>query len=279
MLNLIGKPAGGIIVIVTRRYFNALAAASATAKDAAPTYGADPADLAARLQALMRAYPETISGIDGNDLLLKDGTRLAISDGRSDKSFDDLLNAPDIGDMFAFAYRAGAPAAAPPLNFDPGRVRVEALFRALYGDCLTGTLAKTRKVAWVPKHGGGGVTFTTAQGADKALEAVSAELDQLPKSFSKFLVPSAGTYNCRAIAKTDRMSMHAYAAAIDISTGQTTYWQWVKPGPDGLYHWSNKIPPEIVAAFEKHGFIWGGRWYHYDTMHFEYRPELLPSAK
>jgi hypothetical protein len=28
-------------------------------------------------------------------------------------------------------------------------------------------------------------------------------------------------------------------------------------------------------VFEKHGFIWGGKWYHYDTMHFEYRPELL----
>jgi hypothetical protein len=72
------------------------------------------------------------------------------------------------------------------------------------------------------------------------------------------------------------MSMHAYAAAIDLSTKETTYWQWVKPGPDGLYHWSNSIPDEIIAIFEKHGFIWGGRWYHYDTMHFEYRPELLP---
>ena len=105
----------------------------------------------------------------------------------------------------------------------------------------------------MPKHGGGSVTFTTAQGADKALEAVSAELDQLPKSFTKFLVPSAGTYNCRAIAKTDRMSMHAYAAAIDINTKQTTYWQWVKPGADGLYQWSNKIrrrssPPSRSTA-------------------------------
>jgi peptidoglycan LD-endopeptidase CwlK len=34
---------------------------------------------------------------------------------------------------------------------------------------------------------------------------------------------------------------------------------------------------EIVAIFEKHGFIWGGKWYHYDTMHFEYRPELMPA--
>ena len=23
------------------------------------------------------------------------------------------------------------------------------------------------------------------------------------------------------------------------------------------------------------GAIWGGRWFHYDTMHFEYRPELI----
>jgi hypothetical protein len=35
------------------------------------------------------------------------------------------------------------------------------------------------------------------------------------------------------------------------------------------------MPREIVDIFERHGFIWGGRWYHYDTMHFEYRPELL----
>lgn len=39
---------------------------------------------------------------------------------------------------------------------------------------------------------------------------------------------------------------------------------------------ANRIPPEIVAVFERHGFIWGGRWRHFDTMHFEYRPELLP---
>jgi D-alanyl-D-alanine carboxypeptidase len=35
------------------------------------------------------------------------------------------------------------------------------------------------------------------------------------------------------------------------------------------------VPAAIVHVFEHNGFIWGGRWYHYDTMHFEYRPELL----
>jgi hypothetical protein len=42
--------------------------------------------------------------------------------------------------------------------------------------------------------------------------------------------------------------------------------------------WANQIPQVIVDAFEAEGFIWGGRWYHYDTMHFEYRPELLDPA-
>jgi hypothetical protein len=37
----------------------------------------------------------------------------------------------------------------------------------------------------------------------------------------------------------------------------------------------NRIPFEVVEPFEAEGFIWGGKWYHYDTMHFEYRPELF----
>jgi len=32
-------------------------------------------------------------------------------------------------------------------------------------------------------------------------------------------------------------------------------------------------PP--VEVFKRHGFTWGGKWHHYDTMHFEYRPELF----
>jgi hypothetical protein len=255
------------------------AASAAHAKDGGG-YGADPADIGAWAARLADAYPAAISGFDEKALVLKDGERLVLSDGRLDKTFEELLQAPDIGDMFAFAYPAGTAAKAPAKNFDPGRVRVEKLFRALYGDCRKGQVEpQLRRIAWVPGHGGGSVMITTAQGADKALEAVSKELDQLPAKYAKYLVPSAGTYNCRPIAKTDRMSMHAYGAAIDLNTRHTTYWQWVKPGADGLYKWSNDIPAEIIAVFEKHGFVWGGRWYHFDTMHFEYRPEFFDARK
>ena len=62
--------------------------------------------------------------------------------------------------------------------------------------------------------------------------------------------------------------------AIDIATKHAHYWRW--PGKAGRAQWRNEIPMEIVRVFERHGFIWGGRWHHYDTMHFEYRPELMP---
>jgi hypothetical protein len=34
-----------------------------------------------------------------------------------------------------------------------------------------------------------------------------------------------------------------------------------------------------VAVFEREGFIWGGKWYHFDPIHFEYRPELTGGGR
>ena len=59
-------------------------------------------------------------------------------------------------------------------------------------------------------------------------------------------------------------------AAIDINTKSSDYWLWSSGGA-----YRNRIPFAIVEIFERHGFIWGGKWGHFDTMHFEYRPELL----
>lgn len=243
---------------------------------AAGTYGAPPPDMQAHLESLKRAYPDVVAGFDERDLILKDGERLAISDGRTDKTFEELLDHPDIDDMFAFAYPKGAAPGQPPVNVDPGRIRVEPLFKAIYGDCRKGEVkGRLRRIAWLPRHGGGHVRVTTAAGADKALEAVSKDLDRLPAKLVKYVVPSGGTYNCRVIAGTRRLSVHAFGAAIDVNTRYSAYWRWEKPDSKGRYRWKNRIPAEIVAVFEKHGFVWGGRWHHYDTMHFEYRPELL----
>ena len=257
--------------------FAAALAASTGAASAQSTYGAPPADLAARLDALVRAYPDFIARHEGGFLVLRDGTKFAISDGRTDKSFDELLEKPDIDDMFYAAYPAGAKPQAPAKNFDPGRVRFEPLFIAMYGDCFKGEVTKRlRAVEWLPAHHGGKVMITTANGVDRALEAVSRELDKLPDELIAFLKPNAGTYNCRAIAGSTARSMHAYGASIDINVAYSAYWRW--GGHPEAPVWTNRIPFEIVEIFRRHGFIWGGYWYHYDTMHFEYRPEVLTDS-
>jgi hypothetical protein len=242
----------------------------------AESYGAPPPDIAAKLDRLVRAYPDFIASHDGNWLTLKNGTRFAVSDGRANKNFDEMIENADIDDMFYRDYPAGADPAPPPKDFDPGRVRFEPLFNAMYGDCARGEVtARLRAIAWLPKHGGGHVLITTVNGVDKALEAAVRELDELPARFLKYLKPNSGTYNCRNVAGATSRSVHAWGAAIDINSAQSDYWRW-SASEHGEPVWHNRIPIEIVRVFEKHGFIWGGAWYHYDTMHFEYRPELLP---
>ena len=233
-----------------------------------------------KIAALVAAYPDHIATQDDNELVMKDGTRFAIDDGKGEKPFETLLNQPDIADQFYVPYRLGNAGFPPGVDEDPGRVRFEPLFRKMYGDCQKGEVeGRLVTVKWLPKNKGGSVKVTSINGVAKALEAVSAELDELPQKFMRYLKPSAGTYNCRVIAGTKRMSMHSYAASIDINTKVSDYWRWSKADKDGKYPYKNQVPIEIVEIFEKHGFIWGGKWYHYDTMHFEYRPELVALGK
>ncbi|MFY9685830.1 MAG: M15 family metallopeptidase, partial [Pseudolabrys sp.] len=237
-------------------------------------YGAVPDSIKQDLDRLVAAYPDTVAGHDGTFLMLKNGARLRISDGRTGKTFQDLLESPDIDDMFYARYPANAEPKQPGTNSDPGRVRFAPLFAAMYGDCNKNEVVRNlRTVKWLPKHGGGSVKVTTVNGVATALEKISRELDELPADRVKYLLPAAGTYHCRTVAGSRAPSMHAYGAAIDINTKHADYWRW--SADRSTPRWRNRIPVEIVRIFEEHGFIWGGAWYHYDTMHFEYRPELL----
>lgn len=245
---------------------------------AADLYGSEPPNISEYLERLVKSYPDIIAGHDGGFLLLRNGAKYAISDNRNDKTFQQLLENPDIGDMFYTPYPAGMTPRQPAKDIDPGRVRFEPLFNAMYGDCNKGEVEKNlRSVDWLPRHHGGVVRITKVNGVDKALQAVSTELDNLPNEFMKYLIPSSGTYNCRKISGSSAKSMHAYAAAIDLNTQFSNYWRWAGQERQEI-KWESRIPIEIVRIFEKHRFIWGGYWYHYDTMHFEYRPELFLST-
>jgi hypothetical protein len=222
------------------------------------------------LAKLKDAYPQQIVGSEGNNLIWRDGERMVLQYSAIDRPLNQVLKAPLLGDMFRFHYPKRAAATVPQMLHDPGRIRYESFFTKMYGDCRRGGV-RTRKVAWLPAYQGGHVNITTTNDVDQALERVMAELSTLPREVMKYLVPQAGGYNCREIAGTNRLSAHSFGISIDINIKFANYWKWDAPN----FLWKNSVPIEIVSIFEKHGFIWGGRWHHYDTMHFEYRPELL----
>lgn len=71
-----------------------------------------------------------------------------------------------------------------------------------------------------------------------------------------------GSYNFRLMRNGTRLSMHSYGCAIDLDPannqlGDTTprFQKW----------------PQVYAAFEKEGWVWGGRWKGKgcDGMHFQ----------
>ena len=222
------------------------------------------------LDALVRAYPEQLAGYDSTDLIWRDGTRMLLSDGQPYKSFQEMLRRGSILDQIRLPYPAGlSPTALVPQG-DPGRIRNRAFFDKMYGDCWRGEVtSRLVPVLWLPQSWGHMVRVTSVNGVAVRLAEISAELDALPAPVKRYVHPPSGTYNCRTVADTGEPSMHSWAAAIDINAAHAEYWLWPRAAS------ANTLPVEIIEIFERHGFIWGGKWSHYDTMHFEYRPELV----
>jgi hypothetical protein len=235
---------------------------------AGPAPAAEPT-LEQKLAALAAAYPDTIERVDGNGLRMTDGgPPLVIDDGKA-KSHAEKLATADIEDSLSQIYPLGGCAKPPADDFDPGRIRSEALLKRLYGGNAAAVRRDLVAVDWFGQR----LQVTQRHGAAQALQAVAAELAQSPK-LKRYLSPSAGTFNWRPIAGTATLSVHSFGAAIDVNTRSADYWRWTAKGKGGT-RYRNRYPLEIVESFERHGFIWGGRWYHFDTMHFEYRPELI----
>jgi hypothetical protein len=96
-------------------------------------YGSPAGNIAVYLDNLVRSYPDWVAARTDEYLTMKNGLKFPISDHRADKSFNELLEHPDIDDMFYVPYAAGNDPKQPPRNFDPGRVRFEPLLVACTG--------------------------------------------------------------------------------------------------------------------------------------------------
>jgi len=224
------------------------------------------------LTCLAKWYPvlEPVRLESGWGFRLPDGRTYPFDDGR-EKSFARKLEAPDLEDTLSIPYRTGPLAPVTREDEDPGRIRFEPLFLATYG-------ASAAKVDVVPVRFLG-QRLKVHRKVAPAFLRVAARLEALlakDASLKPFLTNLGGTFNWRKVANTNRRSAHSWGVSIDLNTARSHYWEWQQPRHP--VRWSNAVPQAIVDAFEAEGFIWGGRWYHYDTMHFEYRPELLDPA-
>ena len=239
------------------------------------------------LQKLQAVYSDHIQELSQDYIVWADGTYIYIEqDCDSLKSLSDTINNPSFADQLEQnLYIAGKPEMYP--QDDPGRVRYEPFFRKMYGNSPAQVEANLAYVSWMPNVLGAHAPIlrvTRINGIHEKIQKISKELEELVVQYPEyieFVDRPGGTFCWRMIAGTNRLSNHSFGMTIDINVSRSHYWQWdlKKEGravhEDVQLEYRNAIPWEIVEIFEKHGFIWGGKWYHYDTMHFEYRPELI----
>lgn len=225
----------------------------------------------AGLGCLARAYgAQTESRETGWALVLPTGARFLWDDGQQ-KSHEERLAASDLQDMMQQSYPAGAVVAVSRADWDPGRARSSAFFGALYGKNESEV-----RLALVKQRIAGHEVLIHHRAAG-ALERVAHRLQPLLSEnprWRKYFEPMGGTFNYRNIAGTVRPSAHSWGIALDLNPALGDYHL---DGASGA-PWKNRVPAMLVNAFEAEGFIWGGRWRHFDTMHFEFRPELLDPA-
>ncbi|MDI3319527.1 M15 family metallopeptidase [Pinibacter soli] len=228
------------------------------------------------VQKLMSAYPDFVRGYENNYIIFNDNSKMLYDDGIANKSYVQLLNNPDIEDQFKYEYKKGNIPSAITKNNDPGRMRNEAFFKKMYGSTEAEVKKNLVEMVWCPKLVHQKIKVTKINGIDKQLHLISAELDEHPE-LKEYVTNIGGTFNWRKINGSERLSMHSFGMTVDINTKFSDYWQWACKctNEDANLGYKNRIPQLIIDIFERHGFIWGGKWYHYDTMHFEYRPELI----
>ena len=234
------------------------------------------------LRRLHAAYPTFIRSFDEKRIVWTDGATMPVSLFPATRSMSEKIRNPDLAAQVIQVYPKGPREIPTDPGSDPGRIRYNPFFARMYGDDQATVAQNIIRVPWPSIARAPFVQATKINGVAKHLIHVADELAAMPKHFHKFFDNPAGGFNWRPVAGTQRLSAHAFGFAVDINTNHSAYWRDELKGESGEpANWKpkavpkNRIPYEIVEIFERQGFIWGGKWYHYDTMHFEYRPELL----
>jgi hypothetical protein len=232
------------------------------------------------LLILMLAYPEYAIGVERKSdnevyLVMKSGKKI-LYDDKKQKNYEEKFANPDLQDMLEQDYPLGPATDIMDKNFDPGRTRHYGILSEVYGNSK-GVIEKNLARL---KYGYTNYQFNSRNNANTSLEAVLREIMPLAKNrgdIGSILYPASGTFNYRVISGTGMMSPHSYGIAIDLKSDKRDYWKW--GSKEGGKKRLLEYPKELIEAFEKNNFVWGGKWSHFDILHFEYRPEIILKAK
>ena len=228
---------------------------------------------------LMLAYPGYIVDVEKNYdkvyCIMKSGKKI-IYDDKIKKNHEEKLANPDLQDVLEQIYPLDKNNTLMDKNFDPGRARPYELLSEVYGNSKQSIQSNLTNL----KYGYTNYQFNSQNNANTSLEAALKEIMPLAKTrgdIGSILYPASGTYNYRVIAGTGRLSPHSFGIAIDLKLDNRDYWKWSSEEQGNKR--VSEYPKELVEAFEKNNLIWGGKWGHFDILHFEYRPEVILKAR
>jgi hypothetical protein len=231
------------------------------------------------LLVLMLAYPEEIKDIDASEdgyiYLILNNDKKILYDDKKEKSKDMKTANADLQDTLEDIYPLESISMVVD-GMDPGRRRAYSFLNSIYGSNQN----QIEKNLSSFSTSCGNVMFNKNAKAGESLKKALNEAREVAKTNNKinnYIFPISGGYNYRVIQDTGRLSPHAYGIAIDLSRNDADYWKWVDKTKG-----SKRIegyPKELVKVFEDNGFVWGGKWEHFDILHFEYRPEIILKSK
>ncbi|MEJ8554391.1 M15 family metallopeptidase [Tepidibacter sp. Z1-5] len=234
-------------------------------------------DMKRNILSLMMGYGEHIVDIDkSNDkiyLIMKSGNKI-LYDDKKNKTIQEKINNPDLQDMMEEGYNLNC--IYDIANNDPGRIRHYQLLKEVYGNTKKEIEVNLKNLRFGNKY----YAFNDKNNAYKNLNKSINEVINICKADNriyKYMYPISGTFNYRVISGTSRLSPHSFGIAIDLASDKSDYWKWAskEAGQNRL----KSYPSNLVRIFENNNFIWGGKWKHFDILHFEYRPEFIYKAK
>lgn len=236
-----------------------------------------------RVRAFLHAYDDQVDSVTfrDDDLVFSLGDReIYFQDGRM--LAESRRGQPDRCDPIFYRYPLEILEEPLPVSDDPVRFCSD-LQEALWGRTEAQIRRSARSTTFIGRR-----MFVNEVAAEALAEAEQdlRALAETDPGVAAWIEEIDITYSFidRGIAGTRTRSQHSWGLAVDFVPasyeGLQVYWRWTRAWNRNGWHrtpledrWSP--PAVVVQTFERHGFLWGGKWAHFDNLHFEYRPEIL----